>query len=573
MKKRSKSKAQKPMPETSAVTSSNGLLRPPADDPKVKRPRTRNTLTKPVIPANGYHYKQNQILHSTIDEVETELSMSTYDRMGNDPTIAKDIMILISNVLSDDLQMAPGATEAEVSEKEHEIFVYVQEFCERIIKGLQPVDSFRSTLEQLFRNGLTYGHGLGEIEWEYRTDRPTEKPPKEKPTKTAVASLRGWVTSMFGTSKPSMAEKEPDVTQNKAVLQNKQTTRLLPKSIKVKPRGAARFVVDDYMNVIGFVPKSRPLKGGNGIKLKWNEVIDPRKFCVLTLKKKNEDPRGSSVLRPAYNWYNLKVQLPAEMLRFILEEIVPKGVATLPPNPGQPVPKINPETQEVEVDENGHPIMVTQAASFIQVIEGFRGGAHAVIPNEAKLEPYRKGLTGSNDANLFKNILKLLDDQMENSILCQTMAQSEGENQGRSASEQVAQILYVLQFWYRLHIVQFIKSQILAPAITINLGEWALQYLPQISLGDFSRRDWMLELEAYADAYFKGLLDDTQRPEIMHLLNLPKPGKSRQELQLEQGAKLDVNGNPVQNNPSRPDKQEGSKGRNNGNGTEKKTRR
>lgn len=550
-----------------------GLLRPPAKDSNVQRTHTRQILTRPIVPASGYHYKQEKILQSTVDEVEIELSMDMYDRMKNDPIVRKDFEIIITNVLSDDLHMAPGQSEEHVSEEEFKIYTYVQELCERTWAGLESNESGRTMLAQILENGLTYGHGLGEIEWEYRMDGPIKKKSKDEKntSKGSFATrARAW---LFGGAVPEAAEKPEDVTPNvRPSLSEGEEPRLMPKSIKVKPRGAARFVVDDYMNIIGYVPASRTYRTeSNRLALSWDEIIDPRKFALFTPHKQNEDPRGRSILRPIYNWYNLKVQLPSEMLRFVLEEIVPKGVATLPENDMKPVPALD-ENNQVRYDDDGNMIMETQAASFIRVIEGFRGGAHAVIPFGSTLKPYRSGLTGSNDANLFKTMVKIIDDQMENGILKQTMAQSEGENMGRSASQQVAEILYVLQFWYRWLVVQFVKSQIFAPVVSINLGDWALAYLPKMSIGDFARRDWVDELLAYADAYFKGLIDDSQRAEIMANLNLPKPGKSRQELQLEQGAKADVNGNPIQNNPSRPDKQEGSKGRNAGNGTEKKKR-
>jgi hypothetical protein len=302
----------------------------------------------------------------------------------------------------------------------------------------------------------------------------------------------------------------------------------------------------------------------------WNDIIDREQFLVLTLNKQDEDPRGKSSYRAAFNWYNVKAQMPAEVLRLVLEEIVPKAIAILSEN-AQPF--------EYERDSNNNivyedpdtmqvPKMVTAAESLRAIVENLRSGSGAVLPHGTELKPFKTGTTGT-DADLAVKIMKMLDDQMENAILHQTLAQSEGEHQARSASQQVAEILHNLIFWIKWTLGMVTLYDLFAVGVKVNFGEWALRYLPQVSFGDFVRRDWGDDLEKLADAYFKGFIDDTQRAELMAWLNLPRPGPSRQELGQEAAAKQDVNGQPGQPNNNRPDKNAGS-GRNNGNGTEKK---
>lgn len=518
----------------------------------------------PYVTANGYTVGQQRVLMQSSDEVELELSFRAYDNMENDGTIIKSKRILLTNVLADDFQMSPGATAEQVGPDEHELYTDVMEFCERVIDGLDC--PLRDTLEQHMGNAVKYGHGIAEIEWEYRLDSPATDPvPDTKPSKltTALHRAKHWL----GFTDTITAGSGGDI--QKPILKNERT-RLMPSSLKVKPRNATRFVVDDYMNVLGLVPtKQSPL-------IAWNEIIDREKFMVLTFGKQDEDPRGVSMYRQALNWYNLKTQIPSEMLRFILEESVPKAVGTLPKD----MPAF-----EFERDDNGNiiyedpdtkkiPKMLTGAESFKRQIEGFRSGGGAVIPYEATLKPF-KTAAGSSDADLFPKILKTINDAMEESILLQTLAQSEGEHQARSAAQQVAEILYNLIFWLKWKISMMVLMDLLAVAVRVNFGDWAVRYLPQVSLGDFARRDWIAELEAYADAYFKGFIDDSQRPELMALMNLPKPGESRQEANIRMGIESgqtnqDVNGNPITPNNKRPDKQAGTQNRNAGNGTEKK---
>lgn len=475
-------------------------------------------------------------LATTNDEVEVEVSLKQYETMENDPVITKVKKIIITNVLSDEMQLAPRRTEAQVGQDEYKIYLKIMDFCQRIADGLDR--PYRETAEQILGNGVGHGHGIAEIEWGYRLDEDVERPEDPRLLKAKKVGFFSRAISYF-----YAAEEAPPET--KKTLFGKNKTRLLPKSIKVKPRGAARFVVDDYMNILGLAPRITL-----GTQLRYDQIIDRNKFMILTLNKRDEDPRGKSSYRPAFNWYNLKSQLPSELLRFILEESVPKAVATLPENAAP---------YEVERDEKGNivyeddaqtqPKMITAAESMKRAIESYRSGSGIVIPHGATMKPYKTGLTGSTDAMLFSVIIKIIDDQIENAILLQTLAQSEGEHQARSASQQVAELLNNLVFWIKRLMAVMTQKDLFETAVVYNFGEWARKYVPQVSFGDFVRRDWGADLTTLANAYDKKFLDDTQRAELMQWLNLPPPGPSERELGLDQSQ---------QQPPAPPDKNRGT---------------
>jgi hypothetical protein len=541
-------------------------------------PKVRRDFQREFVVAYGYNTGVNRFrtLAGTSDDAELEINLELYERMERDSAIAKSKKILITSVLADDLQLAPGATEEEVGPDEYQLYLWVQEFCERMILGLDR--PYRETAEQILGNAIRYGHGLAETEWDYRMDGPSTKPtPKVEPPVVVPDKPKQGMMSKFwaslGFSTVDTVDDGPEDPGVKRPTLKGQKMRLMPTGIKVKPRGSARFVIDDFFNVLGLAPANRLFRPGGEAQLKWDEIIDRDKFLVLTLNREDEDPRGKSMYRPAVTWYNLKGEVPEEMLRFILQESVPQAVGTLPE-------QFTPFEQEV--DDNGDlvwndpdtkkdPVMLSAAESMARQIENFRSGSGAVIPYGAKLEPYKKGLTGSNDAELFNKVLAIINREMENAILLQILAQSEGEHQARSASEQVANILHNLVFWIRWLLATMTLTDLFAVGVKNNLGDWALKYLPQVSFGDFVRRDWANDLEVLADAYFKGFIDDSQRAELMAWMNLPKPGPSRQELGLQAVAQQDVNGEPAQPNTNRPDKKAGSKDRNANNGTEKKS--
>jgi hypothetical protein len=196
-------------------------------------------------------------------------------------------------------------------------------------------------------------------------------------------------------------------------------------------------------------------------------------------------------------------------------------------------------------------------------IKGFRSGSGAVIPYGAKLEPFKKN--NASDADFFGKVLRVLDSQMEHSILMKLADSPDGLHESREVSD----LLHSLIFWIRWSIAVSTSTDLLEVAVRKNLGEWALRYMPFVSLGDFVRRDWAEDLDKISDAYYKGFIDDSQRAELMAWLNLPKPGQSRAELEMEMGvapgqtgAQKDANGNPIMPNKNRADQQTGNKNRN-----------
>lgn len=544
------------------MTPRNNVRDMPARPVGIGHRPIMNDMTTPYIVAGGFSAGQQRVLVGTTDDIETQVDLRTYEVMEHDSTIIKTKKILTTGVLADDMQLAPGATEDEVGSDEYQVYELIMQFCERMIDGLD--SPYRDSLDQLLGNSIRYGHGIAETEWEYRLDGFSAAPPDkaQQNSGSTVKSMWQRFGYFFG-----LGTEAPQATVSDSVLKRptltSQQTRLMPSSVKVKPRGAARFVVDDYMNVLGLMPRRRAF---NGPTLAWDGIVDRDKFLILTMNKQDEDPRGKSFYRAAVNWYNVKTQMPSEILRLVLEEIVPKAIAVLAEN-AQPFEIDRDKDNNViweDPDTKQVPQMISAAESLRFILENFRSGSGAVIPHGTELRPFKTHTAGT-DADLVGSIIKLLDDQMENSILLQTLAQSEGEHQARSASEQVAELLHNLIFWIRWQIGMMTLTDFFEVGVRINFGEWAIRYLPKVSLGDFVRRDWGADLTAVATAYFQGFLDDTQRGELMAWLNLPKPGESRASL-----AQQDINGEPVQPNSNRPDKQPGNIDRNKGNGTEKK---
>lgn len=506
---------------------------PPPYTPEEVKSTAGAKYTKEYVSVNGYNASMVQLLGQTIETLEKSLTVEQVERMERDPVFAKIKQILVTGTLAEDPQFAPGATEDEAdSEAEFKKYEEVQHLCEYILGNLRTPTR---TVSKQMLDGLGSGYKVGEILWDY-VDYP-------------VKSRR------IGTSKA----------------QTPSTKKyLLPVDIKSKPRGAVRFVVDTFWNVLGCVATMAPNKWGFGTgstaqgNVAVGDIIPRDKFAVFTWDMRDCDPRGNSAWLPGFTMWSLRQHLPAEFLRYLLQCAVPGLVGKLPENVEPFDFAYESDGVTPKLDEKGQPVEEPAVVSFHKIIAGYRNSSGAVIPHDAELTALK---SGEANGDVFPNAMKATGKEIEESVLLQSLAQSEGDHQSKSASSTVEGRLFAQFFWVKWLVAQMYLKDVCEPAVRKNLGDWAVAYMPMLSLGDSEPRDWVLYLTSLADAYFKGLLDDTQRPEIMAWMALPKPGPSRAEMM----ASVDPNtGAPQPPNNQRPDKQKGQDNRNEGNGTPKK---
>jgi len=536
------------------ATPQNVLLFPP-ERPAAVKPvvRSRADYNREYITARGYNPRVAQILSWTLDEIEREIGPDTYERMEFEPTIAKAKQILLTGMFSDEFQFAAGATEDEAGE-EYAVFHELMLFADACLKGLDK--PFRTTAEQAAGNSLQQGHSIAEITWETRTWPDKAAPDFQKARRATPAESQDDEEGQKTT--PPAKSSDPQ-TPRLADIQPKP--RFMPRTIKVKPRGAALFVSDGFWNILGFVPGFGHYRRAYNIQ----EVLPRDKGFVLTFHMQNEDPRGRSTYRPAYNWWNFKQHIPQEFLRYLLQCAVPGLLMNLPET-GQGFEIERDEADNVVYEADGvTPKLLTPVESMTRQAEGYRNGTALILPHDAKAQPMK---VGEANGEVFPNAMRAASKEMEDAILLQSLAQSEGEHQARAASVTHADLLGLRVFLYKYVLCVAVLSDVIEPAVRKSYGDWAVAYMPKLSLGDFEQRNWTADLAAVADAYFKGFLDDTQRAEIMAWLGLPKPGPSRAETT---EAEIDPNtGSPRPTNDKRPDKQQGQTERNRGNATPKK---
>ena len=106
------------------------------------------------------------------------------------------------------------------------------------------------------------------------------------------------------------------------------TEQLLLKKIATKPRRMTAFVVDAFNNLVGLLGAIP----GEAFYVQAGQLVDPatmpnfidrEKFAVLTFRAQNNDPRGRSICREAYDPWYVKQQIKVEYLKYIAQFSVP----------------------------------------------------------------------------------------------------------------------------------------------------------------------------------------------------------------------------------------------------------
>lgn len=391
-----------------------------------------------------------------VDPCAPEITFETYRQMLHDPEIAADIWLLKYFVLADGVQLTP-ALDGQALDPDAAAFGAAQDlaaFCERNFAGLRK--PLEDTLEQML-DAIPYGHKVGELTW-----------------KEGEGPDRG---------------------------------RLVLDKIAPKPHHMLEFVLDPFNNLLGYTPQvySRPIA-----TLAGRPLLPAEKFCLLTLREEDDDPRGTPGLRPAYNGWNFKLLVWPEYKRWLENCAMPSVVGKTPPK-GQADVQRNPDGSKVA----GGKILSTGEA-MLQSLLGLKNASVAVLPNGAEVDQLDPVGEGAG----FERAINVADGQMTKGILFQSLATNEAEFGTRAQATTHMQVLDLL-VWYLKGKVATLLTEIARLAIRYNFGAEEMRFLPLITLGDTERRDWATD--ATAAAAIEPALTDSQWLHILTQLGIPAP--------------------------------------------------
>lgn len=427
----------------------------------------------------------------TNDDVVRDLGYRVYEEMINDPQVHKSIEVLKIGTLGNDLELLPSLSEESADYKKS---LKMLEFCQFLVDSLE--FPLKTTLNQMM-DALIYGHKLAEIVY-------------------AVDSFNG-----------------------KAVI--------MPKKLKVKPLGSFNFVVDGKMNLLGiasstssFTSKDEGAKSpivkkvGEGyiIKLGGREekFLARNKFMLLSLRGRDEDPRGRSFLRPAFNAWHLKTQIYPEYLRFLLTCSIPLLVGFTPEtDDGRPL---------LYRDEStGNTVEVNPVQALRDALLQARNATALALRGGSSIQE----IGSKNSGVAFYKALEILDEQIDKAILLQTLATSESRYQSRAASMIHMSVLEQLVWDLKTTVLNMLRQDLFEPAIKFNFGEQFIKYMPKISLGDTERRDFASDATAVATLFKAGYITNDQMKALDAMLGVPIRGNEK----VDSAAQIDMITNKI----------------------------
>jgi hypothetical protein len=321
---------------------------------------------------------------------------------------------------------------------------------------------------------------------------------------------------------------------------------LMLTSIKPKPGTQVAFVVDPYMNLVGLLgaaPGDPVLTSGALLNPETARIIPPDKFCILTNRPEDCDPRGTSLLRPAYDPWWKKRQVSPEYLRYLSQFASPSVWATTPEY-AESVPETDPfGSSPPDDDETVAADLPTPQENLLASLLGLRNGYALALPYGTDVHPIE--LTG--DGQAFKTALGMYSSQIIKAILTQQLATEEGEHQARSAASVHQDVLDTIVRQGKQSVLEMVSNQILLPWVRRNWGEVAAETLVPIpTLGTTEHQDVPALMSAVAALMRASYLHSSQLTDLDAQLGLPVRDWSQPNL-------LQPPASPAPGEPSAPD--------------------
>jgi hypothetical protein len=463
-----------------------------------------------------------RVLARTTDDAEAAFGDRLYDFMdASDAAVHGSLVVLATTTLAQGVTLVPAKAaepgEDPEADPEAKQALEVAEFNERLLANISASSggsdseaasrtltrSVESILFEVIQSALKHGCQLAELTWKVNED-------------------------------------------------GIDAGRMTLASLKTKPRTAWAFVVDAYYDVQGLLVASPEEKG-------W-VVLDTEKFAILQWDVRNNDPRGSSLLRQSYMPWNMRFQTWPEFFKFLQRFAGPSIIGKLPPEaaPKPAVSALDGLTPDFASPD------VSAEEEYAATLEKIRGGACAAIPHGAEAEV----LEAKSDGAAFERALDLLRREIVSSILLAARATMEAKNGSKADSETAGDVTGNLIRFLRQWAAGWIR-EILYKANCYNFGrEVAEAFTPTVSLGDVEHQDIAELLDGIAALMRGNYFTEGQLPSLDAMLGLPVRSAGDERTGQHQH---DENGNPI--DPADAGKDEGDDDSNDAKGGDRKAGR
>lgn len=432
-----------------------GLL-PTTGQPNV----IRIDLLKQYVAAGGNTWLQNwaRSLSFAVDDLTADFGQDLYDRMLLNSTVAGTVNGFRSSILEDGMELRPAVENED--EDGYDQAVKLVKTYERAMRDL-PMDDICWDL-------------LGAI---YSGNR--------------VAEITYDDTPLAGTPKLYVAKIDP------------------------KPRESTAFVVDSFNNVIGLLARipgvAQSVMLGTMLTQpdKAPNLIPRSKFVVLSWRPKAGDPRGTSVLRPAYtDWYEL-IQISLDELRYLSCFASPSIVGTTAEG-AEAIPIL---------DADGNPTGTesTPEQAMSTALQAFKNGTVMAIPFGAKVEAIAAGMARQSPFADAKDERKR---NIVQAILSQTLSSMEAQHQSKSAGEVHQDLGDVITRQGRRALGRAIYNDVMRAMVRFNEPADMEALAPRPWFG-VEQHNYAVDATATASLFTSGFIDPSQQPGLDKKLGLP----------------------------------------------------
>lgn len=360
----------------------------------------------------------------TADELTAQHGYSLYAKMLMDGEVDASLDTLIH---ASNSQPVAAISPLDVDDPDYKLSKELADFVNHVF-SLYDFDNWRQ--EQL-RQALAYGNAVSEADWDIINTGPWKDHFIIKQMRLQRIEDYGFIVDRWG------------------------------EIYGVAPRGAAAGLTMPVGNLI-------MLNSSQGEKL-LKGAIPRYKLSIWTWEKKGTDPRGSSILRPAYIAWWSKQRTLEEWSCWLNWYAQPSIWAT-------PGPDAIPICTTLP---NGSQLITQPTEALLQALIQFKSASALALPYGSHVEL----LHANGGAEPFMLSIDVFNKEITRAILGQHLATSEGNNQSANAAETHALVLRLLIANLRRFVANMIKIDIIKPMIEANYGDVG-RLMPVVDLGD-----------------------------------------------------------------------------------------
>jgi hypothetical protein len=291
--------------------------------------------------------------------------------------------------------------------------------------------------------------------------------------------------------------------------------RMVLDRIAVKPPSAYFLVVSRTGELLGLRANDRTSAVPDKQVSEPVQVDLPRwKFLHVAHRPQPGDPRGTSVLMPAYHAWFALTNVRSDHFKFLRGFGNPFIIGRTAPN-REIVPPTDPVTGAI-ID--GAP--VSGVREMLTALEQL--ARNNIVAMTAGAEVSLLQSSGNGDA--FTQAFDGWKRDIHEAILGTAQATTEAKSESRSSKDGAADVMQLRVAFHRIVLCEAITRDVLRILVTVNYGEQvASEFTPRLTMATSESRDLAKLLPAFAAALREGLITEEQLPWVWEYLGIDGP--------------------------------------------------